>query len=265
MHQRTPGQILSLTSNIEFSPYLSYLGGDVGTSPDLSRNNKETVIAATTTTTSAAEKEFILKANSLANNKPSHAQHCHHICKQHRINYSNRNLKKHKRKSHHHHHHHQHHHKATCMHRNLKHINQEVFAANLRTRKNPNSTNLNMQVNGTCLSFNDMTDDGSDSVASISAAAISSSGQGKKRNVSGEISKSAAVPVDVFHQRRLTPLRWSKKLTRRRKSIFRNISNLQSQTCNTVADGIQKAANRKSSGVTLLQSNIKGKLFIIAT
>jgi hypothetical protein len=259
-HQRTPGQILSLTSNIEFSPYLSYLTDSAGaTSPDLIAAAQLKIKRATTHNQHHhqrddefdEQKQLMLKASDLVNKSTHHNQNCRHVCK-----YRSRADKVPPM--------HHHHHFGQQQHQTLKRVNQDAFAANLNSKKTNASNVTNLSFNDSLAAAMNKNHNNSSSVACrhhhhrhlLDSTALGNNkphyssitgGLSSASNKSHNVSSSAS---DVLCQRRLTPLRWSKKMSRRRKSIFKNLSALNPTS---------RSSNSAAAACGILKPLLKGK------
>jgi hypothetical protein len=206
-HMRTPGQILSLTSNIEFSPYASYLSDKTNQSPSnfLSCLSPPIGAALAATTNNSKlkindSKSFVFKINRLGCKKQNqqHANNskCKNFCK------SRPGL------SHHHHNHKSH------------RINGNLNHSHLMMMMNVNSTALN-QTNNNNLLFSSSTN-ASSSLSNRCNMSVPGSTNNNSNTNTHNVSSAKLHAIDIC-QRKLTPLRWSKKLNKR-KSIFKNLT-----------------------------------------
>jgi hypothetical protein len=237
-HQRTPGQILSLTSNIEFSPYLSYLADNgaidaaaVGshTPGDLDHHHADL----------EQQKQLMMKASNLVSKSTHHNHNCRHVCK-----YRSRADKVPVHVNHQQHH-------------TLKRVNQESFVANLNLKKTNASNVTNLSFNDSLAVASSLNKNNSsvcrhrhrhllDSTALGGATKRDSLSNKHHSSVTSCSNKNDSHLSDALCQRRMTPLRWSKKMSRRRKSIFKNLSALNPS---------------KSSAGAMLKPLIKGTYF----
>jgi hypothetical protein len=285
-HQRTPGQILSLTSYIEFSPYLSYMNMtslSATASPDLLAG-RATAAAATKSQGNNNEDDevecerrqqlLILRAaHSLAQNKSSGSSHLHdhtcgsgHVCKfrSRGIGGCTADKVPPHTISHYHHHHHATHHNHRQHMASVKRVNHESFVSNLNEKKNPH--------NVTNMSFSDSL---SSSIKSIANNALSSSSSSclhhhhhhhqpvhshHHHNQRSKASSQKKMDVaEALCHRRLTPLRWSKKMSRRRggggngKTVFKNFSALNRDSAMTTTT---------TSAASMLKPLLKGNTSI---